>query len=763
MDDYKVSGPFGQDQDEVTDHPAIRNRLTCYYSSDQPSGYRSDELPSEGSSPRNSVRDNRRKLRPSHSPRQSQHKIILGSISPSVSSPSNQSGWSILDANAFECDWDLPNLLIELLGVHSGSSQSGYPTAPMDVIDIEKGLFDTLTLTRSESSVKVSTCRDYVGEMYGDEGIRLLRHIVRALVTDDGTSDDNDMVIKIRPLCLYVLLQPSLGHLWDLLLWVCLTFRRQVLGNVCLSTGIIDGTKVTLKELTQLDRPKSTYCWPRLFKTAVIASDPRIQFRDGFFLELNFYLMLQLAAVEYPVTVNSGLVLMGYSTALVPVQKVDHESILWHLETANDDSQLKTKDLLAVQGKWMMKAKLKHLRTKTVLLGWCPEAVAQLGTRNVNSAVGWTDARPRQTTWSFTGANLQLLATTVSPFQVGVGASLAFERRINTVRFSPEGNYLKCLNNSVTEQIILYDVSESRAWLVPLIIVFHQMLLAYHERIPDGESKGTVPIMEVPFVEADQSLRLLQGSGSWVVEGSGNDQLTVRELILGFSVNMAKAHLRAPRRSSIFGYEFMDIVTDSPNSELKKTRIDKPGLAWSSLLNEISCLFCSKLGDAIVGLKSRDIQSPCNRLPEGFDWLATTIRSLDILHHRHGGRPMCAVRRLASGQYWSLTGSPFQNCHHGNGSHVSCWDTNSLLQEIRDARMPKQERERTEGLPNGAVVFGRRRRMLFFTMRSSDPKVEEAVPGQVIERSAPILMFRAISHQQHDISRSVSFETLTED
>ncbi|GAB1198650.1 hypothetical protein APSETT444_007977 [Aspergillus pseudonomiae] len=672
MDDCKVSDPFCQGQDEVAGHPGFRHYLRLYHSTDQPSGYHSDELPSEGSSPRNSARDSRRKIRRSHSPRHSKHNVVPQSISPPVVSPSKESVWSILDSKVFECNWDLPSLVLELFSAPRGSSPSGDPYAHPDVIGVEKDLFDMLTLTKSERGVKVLTCREYVVEM-----------------------------------------------------------------------------------------PANT-CWLSLFETAVIASDPRIQPEEGFHLNLNFHLMLQLAAVEYPVIVDSGLVLMGYSTALVPVRK-DHESVLWHLETANHDFQLRTTELAAVKRDWMKTTRLEDLQTKTVLLGWCPEAVTQLGTKNVNSTIGWSDAKPKHTTWSWTGASLQLIATSVSPFQIGGGFSIAFERRINTLRFSPQRNYAKCLRSSAMEPIILYDVSESRAWLVPLIIVFHQMLLAYCERIPEVSSKGTVPIMKAPSIGADQSLRHLQSCGSLVIEGSGDDKLTVRELILGLSVNMSKARLHAPRRCSIFGYEFMDIVTDSPRSELKTTQIDKEGLAWSFLLSEVNCLFCSQLGDVIVGLKSSDIKSLCNRLPKGSDWLATTIRTLDILHRRSGGRLMSAVRRLGRDHYWSLTGSPFQKCDHGNASHTSCWDTSSLLQEIKSGKVHEQENEPTDCVPEGgAVVFGQGKRPVLSSTQGSDSSVEMAVPDQVIEPSAPISTERVASQQQRDISTSLSFETLTD-
>jgi hypothetical protein len=57
--------------------------------------------------------------------------------------------------------------------------------------------------------------------------------------------------------------------------------------------------------------------------------------------------MIQLAAVEYPVLIDSdtelppGLVFMGYSTALIPIRETEDGMIFWHLEVASNDRRSK--------------------------------------------------------------------------------------------------------------------------------------------------------------------------------------------------------------------------------------------------------------------------------------------------------------------------------------------------------------------------------------------------------------------------------------
>ncbi|KAL4786753.1 hypothetical protein BJX76DRAFT_354929 [Aspergillus varians] len=101
------------------------------------------------------------------------------------------------------------------------------------------------------------------------------------------------------------------------------------------------------------------------------ALEPHIKHDQKKFLETEFHLMLQIAAVEYLVLVDDGLVLMGYSTALVPVRPIDDKTILWHLEVADHDSQLKTSELRA--------SRLEDLRSKKALVGWGREAIMLLG------------------------------------------------------------------------------------------------------------------------------------------------------------------------------------------------------------------------------------------------------------------------------------------------------------------------------------------------------------------------------------------------
>ena len=546
--------------------------------------------------------------------------------------------------------------------------------------------------------------------------------------------------------------------LWELVVWLCLTFRQPSQGDICLSTCEVNKSgNATLQQLSRA-APGITCCWFGLFVTATITVVPGIKNNGGMVMETSFHMLLQLAAVEYPVLVDGGLVLMGHSTALVPVKSINNEVILWHLETAKHDCQLKATELSGIKGDWWKTTNMEHLQTKKALLGWCPEAITLLGTGQLNT-VEWSSAKTKQSTWTWKGANLQFIATSTAPLQLGPQAGLTFDRSVNTLRFSAAKNYLKCLSGSAKEQIILYDVVDARGWLVPLICVFHEMLLAYGRSIPIEHRGDDIPLANPSSDGAAAALSVLRNSGGVVLEGSQHDRLTVRDLILGFSCNLSRTMPRRASRSEIYGYEFMDIMMDSHRSELKRCQINSQGLPWVSLLEKVNCLFCSNLGDAIRGFKGFQTDSPCNQLLKGRDWLAASMHSINELNTRHGGGGILGARRLSDQHLWLMKGSPFQKCEHGKESQVSCWESSDLFQEIQVSRRPPVEQSSDKQQPcgSGAVVFGRpsKFRAYIDCMRSSEPKHKRTILERPAQNSgAPTLQIPTI--RQHDIAFTVS-------
>ncbi|KAL2816298.1 hypothetical protein BJX63DRAFT_430305 [Aspergillus granulosus] len=601
------------------------------------------------------------------------------------------------------CEWELPNVFLR-------------DTEGLDLPNMP-------TLTKKKDCVLLAACVEYLQESYDAPGADILTYIVTALKNPDGVHEVGEIKVKATTNQLNVSFPESLKWVSDAVIWLCLTFRKPPSDASYVSTGTLDGYTLRLKQLQLLEElatPKTT-CWSALFGSSVITLEPSSEANSEWGLALSSENMIQLAAVEYPVLVQPGVVLMGYSTALIPVRRRDMQTIEWHLEVAMHNGQLTISELNATKGPWLQTKDINELRSKKNILGWCPDAEVVLGTSQSTTDTRWSDAAIKHTTWRWTGANLQLLAQSAGPAQVGGQLGFTFTRSFNIVRFDPATNYLKCLRNSIMEQIVVYDTTQQRAWLVPLVCVLHQMLLSYSKSIP---TPGTAVPLARPGDSNNgglASFEALKDNALLVIERSGGVDLTIRDLVMGFSVNLAKTSLQKPNGRKIFGYELMDIVMDSPRSELKQKHLDKQGLAWSALLGEINCLFCSNFGDAIIGNRALHADSPCNRVPHGRDLMAASTCSISALLEKYSGNLNMALRpnqhTSINGQAWALNGSPFQQCLHPNSEPFSCWAVPGFLQEIR-------EQKRKDGslainissCPNGAVVFGCRETRAFYAV-----------------------------------------------
>ncbi|CAG7964991.1 unnamed protein product [Penicillium salamii] len=608
--------------------------------------------------------------------------------------------------------------------------ESEYASAPLEVlklqIDCELALLadtwkDMSTflsnmdlLIRKKDAVELTTIQHYLCNTLGGLGGDLLRGVIRALQNPKNFFTDGTMMIDIRDVSrretMAIECSASTPELLEIFTWLCLAVRKPAPGIIGLSKSTSEIWSGALGSIHQLDPiqpfPKFTRdnrCWHGLFNEAVIIPALGVKSQaPSRGLELDFMQMLRLSAVEYPVLVDSGLVLMGYSTVLIPTKETKDGMILWHLETANHESQFKISEIKATKRRWLKVNSLEYLQSKKALLGWCSKADILLGTDQMSLDVTWSDAKVKASTWHWKGANLQVLAQTAAPVQVGAQMGVSFDRSLNTVRFAPSDNYLRCLKNSAVEQVVLYDVNTQRAWLVPLISVLHHMLLVYSKGILTEHRGYDPPTTSIGDPDNFASLKALADNGEVVLEQSGGI-LTIRELIMGFSVNLSKTSLQKPVRSEIYGYEFMDILMGSPRSELKKGRVRKDGLAWSSLLDGINCLFCSDLGDAIVGRRVPD-SSPCNNVPMGSNFMVASMQSIDSLSTTHGAKSQPEFRKLSHTQFWQLSGSPFQEC--GEHCHGNCWVCPEFLQSIRASQPSKKSNTVIPDHSGGALVFG---------------------------------------------------------
>ncbi|KAL5339376.1 hypothetical protein BJX70DRAFT_397826 [Aspergillus crustosus] len=590
-----------------------------------------------------------------------------------------------LDQIVFESNWELPLIISD--------RRLTKPTT---------SLSETITLTRSEQRVEMMPCITYVRKHYGEDGMALVTKIFEIVENNEECYHDEHQEIHASVQRLSVSLRSSHSELWDLLLWLCMTFRVAKEGQISISTCKIIDTKTTLQALSPATAG-NTSCWFNLFQKGIIAQDPRLNTSSVMYLEANLDLMCALADLEWPTIVEDGVVLMGWSTALIPMLPLDDDTIIWHLEVADPPSRLKPTSLLGTKGFWL-KTTLENLQSREILLGWRSQSRTLLGSGELGR-VRLSGAKVKTSTMKLAGINIA-----ASNSLVGLQANMCLERQMHATSFAPSASYLMSLINGVTEQIVLYDVGSSRAWLVPQICVLHEMLLAYWQMNPMQHGTPDKPLADPSPNGAKASLDALKGCGHVVVnQGSDNDNLTVRHLILHFATTLDNATLVSPRRNEIYGYEFMDIVKGSSRSLLKRVCVTTEGRAWIGLLENVKCIFCSGVGEVIIGSTTTATSAlPCDQLHKGSDLLAASMHSIETLSSFFGGQSLDGTYQLFTNRHWLMTGTPFGGCKHETDDSSSCWETGAFLQQIR-RRAPKPRalnHTPLEDHPDGAVAFG---------------------------------------------------------
>lgn len=93
--------------------------------------------------------------------------------------------------------------------------------------------------------------------------------------------------------------------------------------------------------------------------------------------------------------------------------------ILWHLQIRGSSGQFKVSDLEATRHKWLQTLDLEYLQSKKALLGWCERAEVLLGTEELEPEVAWSHSEVKPITSHWKGANLQILAQSAAPIQIG--------------------------------------------------------------------------------------------------------------------------------------------------------------------------------------------------------------------------------------------------------------------------------------------------------------------------------------------------------
>lgn len=439
-------------------------------------------------------------------------------------------------------------------------------------------------------------------------------------------------------------------------------------------------------------------------------------------LELSFNMMISLAAAEFQININGGLVFVGYQTVLVPTE-IQKNFAQFHLITSTE-GQINPYALDF--GERVITDDPFQFKRMRCFLGWCEVVQVNLGTRELISKVKYSGGKDKGKPLTLDGYAVMLQVGTSAPLSAVMRLQTNFKYTSHRPQFTPSSCFSKLLQDTARDLAIVYDVSQRRGWLVPKPSLLLHMSHAYALSCVD------VPDDRVPYVEphadAGEIIKVLEPLGDTRIYGEQTDTFLFQELKLGLNINLISSieSIRKSARKKLYGFEFMDVVTAPGRGTcMKQVSILSMGSHWLDLVNVVDAVVvCSDLGEVVTAVAAttngrKNIK--CNHVPKEQDFLAATLPCLARVIERRGGElslsNLSHRLRVSEYSFWDFKGDPFRPCEHENKSKETCWTRNDLVQRLEvESKFESLLPARKIAAPivkqfplSGAIVFGSRR------------------------------------------------------
>ena len=384
-------------------------------------------------------------------------------------------------------------------------------------------------------------------------------------------------------------------------------------------------------------------CWLPLFYNPVIAKGFPIPRRNSHELgiEIPLEMMAALQGAEQAVEHGCGLLIKGFSSMLVPVNR-QQDSIQWHLICNTDGRRIKYSDVRSMCPSRLLVDEFGHddLMKTRAFLAWWKTSESYIGTDGIsyekveNSKAKRTSTQIKMTDISLGFQNWGMLSLN---FRVG---------QKDRPRHVSKADRLEVILDAAEEMnTCLYDVACKRAWLgsgtelllylvhlkhqkKPYMVQGKEVKLVFAEPRRDGSTACKKALMKMAPVPILRDVNV-----------SGED-FCVKDLIQQLWKHLEKLEekdeengmpLKMAFGTRLRGHEIMDLVLEKRSFQQREVALENTNGGWPGLLkaSDSIVLFGSHLGELIKpALDTNKLCSPWASLPEYKDYLATTTRTL---------------------------------------------------------------------------------------------------------------------------------------
>ncbi|KAL3420261.1 ankyrin repeat protein [Phlyctema vagabunda] len=206
--------------------------------------------------------------------------------------------------------------------------------------------------------------------------------------------------------------------------------------------------------------------------------------------------MIQASLARCWIEVDGVLMLMGFSTLLIPVAEYA-DTVQWHLEIS-ERQEINPWDLcdkipIRYKATWAKGSSLSTICEKRAYLGTGMRTFINLGTTKSRDRCGWTalkSSKRQPILHSFTVG-----IANAGPANFGMTGTATFTFAKQSLTQTIEKNYSLILEAAKGQLACLYDASECRAWMVPTTSLLLEMI-HLHVRVKGNYNSDDLPIAE---------------------------------------------------------------------------------------------------------------------------------------------------------------------------------------------------------------------------------------------------------------------------
>lgn len=446
-----------------------------------------------------------------------------------------------------------------------------------------------------------------------------------------------------------------LTSITESLSWLCAAIRKPDVQGMKISSAEMSDPNLIKLNLAQAEISLNPSCWHKLFRSGFIVSSDLSRERRGKGLEISFDDMASLAAAVLEVQINGVSVLLGQSTLLIPVERLE-VGIQWHLEIWESGllDPTKGESLLPILKMYpsALKEDISILREQKAFLGWSSSQTpvqVLLGTEQAREACnsvrgsGADKARPKVAEGSDDEMACELRFKFLA---LRGGRKIRWGQfNVQTLTFTVGHAFDMVLQAPGDKSAVVYDTATKRGWLLPRLDVLLHMV---HVRLRQNQQNP------VGFSSTQQSAgAVLEAHRDTSVGG-----LSLQDFVLALSTgldattNGLRQHVRR-EDSTLIGVELFDLAFSEQGGplELKRATLAKSACNWSSLMDYSWVLFCASLGEAIRPSEANSAACVDRSVRIGHDYLAAMIPCLKHLAALSGGD--CAEGGLGRGIFMS--------------------------------------------------------------------------------------------------------------